>query len=294
MIFDPTYPLAGLKGADYNPRQIGEAELARLRHSLDRLGVAKPIIVADKTIVAGHQRTLSLRALGRTHAPAIILSQISATDEIRFNQLHNGTDFDAGDENAQVGAAADGVEPLSFSEAPYQAITANMRGKLATVRAEICRLMQRYGNWGACTATMSGKVIHAAQYALACKAMGMPARVYRVPDDMKAEAADLLGAAYGKFSYAHLDRATYIQTYAQPKRLRERATATKSGGRLNLPSYLYEGTVIPSLKPASASSILAAARATTSRSCAGADCRSSASSSSSAPATRSTRLRCIA
>ena len=96
MIFHPNYPLEGLRGAEYNPRQIGEAELARLRHSLDRLGVAKPIIVHGKTIVAGHQRTRSLRALGRSHAPAVVLDQITATDEIRFNQLHNGTDFDAG------------------------------------------------------------------------------------------------------------------------------------------------------------------------------------------------------
>ena len=86
MIFHPAYPLDGLRGADYNPRQIGEVELARLRQSLDRLGVCKPIIVHGQTIVAGHQRVRSLRALGRSHAPAAVLEAIKATDEIRFNQ----------------------------------------------------------------------------------------------------------------------------------------------------------------------------------------------------------------
>jgi ParB family chromosome partitioning protein len=239
MIFHLNHPLEGLRGADYNPRQIGEAELARLRHSLERLGVCKPIIVRGKTIVAGHQRTRSLRAIGRTHAPAIVLETITSTDEIRFNQLHNGTDFDAGDENCAVGPGQ--CEPFNFEDVPYRAIEGNLRGKLATVRAEICRLVERYGNWGAATATMSGKVIHAAQYALACRLTGRPCRVYRIPDETGAEAAALLGAHYGRFSYGHIDRKTYIQTYAQMHRLRE-----AESGKQNK-SALYETRVIPEL-----------------------------------------------
>ena len=245
MIFHLNYPLDGLRGADYNPRHIGETELERLRHSLDRLGVCKPIIVHGKTIVAGHQRTRSLRALGRTHAPAVVLDKITATDEIRFNQLHNGTDFDAGDENCTVGPAA--CEPFHFEDVHYRAITGNMRGKLATVRAEICRLVERYGNWGAATATMSGKVIHAAQYALACRAMGRPCRIFRVPDEMEDEAAKLLCAAYGRFSYGHLERKTYIQTYAQPWRLREQKHPTRKGAGSGA-SALYATRVIPELQ----------------------------------------------
>jgi ParB family chromosome partitioning protein len=241
MIFHLNYPLEGLRGADYNPRHIGETELARLRHSLERLSVCKPIIVHGKTIVAGHQRTRSLRALGRTHAPAIVLETITATDEIRFNQLHNGTDFDAGDENCTVGPA--GCEPLHFEDVAYRAIQGNLRGRLAPVRGEICRLVERYGNWGAATATMSGKVIHAAQFALACRLTGRPCRVYRIPDEMEEEAAALLGASYGKFSYEHLPRATYIQTRAQMFRLRENGSP-----KLNL-SALYETRVKPELAP---------------------------------------------
>jgi ParB family chromosome partitioning protein len=200
--FVPEQPLAGLRGVDYNPRRITE-----LRESLSRLGVCKPIIVSGGLIVAGHQRTRSLRLLGIETAPAIMLDDVSTEDEIRFNQLHNGTDFDAGDEAADVGPA--GCEPREFEMVPIGLVRGNMRAAMANVRAEICKLTLRYGNWGGCVATMSGRVIHAAQYVLACKALGLPVRTFRVPDEMADEAAALLNRQYGVFSYAHLDRKTY-------------------------------------------------------------------------------------
>ena len=212
-----------------------------LRRSLNRLGVCKPIIVSGSLIVAGHQRTRSLRALGIERAPAVILKQVTTEDEIRFNQLHNGTDFDAGDEGAKVGQA--GGEPFSYEMVPGSGVSGNMRGRMANVRAEICKLTLRYGNWGGCVATMSGRVLHAAQYALACRAMGSACRVYRVPDEMEAEALGLLGRRYGVFSYEHLERKTYVQTFAQMMRLRD-----GESGKANA-SSLYEGRVLPALTP---------------------------------------------
>lgn len=67
-----------------------------------------------------------------------------------------------------------------------------MRAKMANVRNEICKLIIKYGNWGACVATQAGKVIHAGQYVLACRAMGIPARVYRIPNDKAKIAAEFL------------------------------------------------------------------------------------------------------
>lgn len=61
-----SYPIADLKGADYNPRRIDQASLERLQHSLRVIGCAKPIIARGRTIVAGHQRTKALRAMGHT------------------------------------------------------------------------------------------------------------------------------------------------------------------------------------------------------------------------------------
>jgi ParB family transcriptional regulator, chromosome partitioning protein len=116
--FYPEYPLAGLKGAEYNPRRIDAESLEALRHSLATLGIAKPIIVSDGLIVAGHQRTRALQTLGYEFAPAILLENVGISDEIRFNQLHNGTDFDSGDENAHVPAATGSAVAFRFEELP--------------------------------------------------------------------------------------------------------------------------------------------------------------------------------
>lgn len=98
------YPIKDLVGADYNPREIDEESLKTLRQSIKTLGIVKPIIVSGNLIVAGHQRTKALLAAGIDKAPVYLLPEnINQTDEIRFNQLHNGTDFDSGDERAWVG-----------------------------------------------------------------------------------------------------------------------------------------------------------------------------------------------
>ena len=235
-MFEPTYPIAKLKGADYNPRFITDAEFSRLRESVRELGVLKPIIATPEIIVAGHQRTRALKAEGLAAAPVYLLEQISKTDEIRFNQLHNGTDVDSGDEAARVPAC----ETVGrFIDVPPGELKGNPRSKLVIVRHEICRMLNRYGEWGAVVADASGRVIHAAQYLLACKVLQRPCRVIYVADAPKA--ARYLGAAYGSFSYSHLPRTPYAQTWAQMYRLR--------GGKKENRSALYEGHVLEALKP---------------------------------------------
>lgn len=104
------HPIAGLKGADYNPRRIDPGAVDRLIESLKVLGVCKPIIVRNNTIVAGHQRTRALRMSGITHAPCYLLNHDTTSyDEVRFNQLHNGTDLDTGDEAVRVPAFGPGT-----------------------------------------------------------------------------------------------------------------------------------------------------------------------------------------
>lgn len=235
-MFDPSYPVEHLKPATYNPRLIDQEALDRLAYSIERLGMIKPIIVKDDLIIAGHQRTKALMRMGVTHAPAFLLGDgLSLADEIRFNQLHNGTDFDLGDENANVGPS----NALGWDVS--HTVTGNGKARGANIRSEISNLMLRYGNWGACVATQDGEVLHCGQYALACMIMQLPCRVYRIRDEIKAEAKELLAGQYGRFSYAHLTRNTYAQTFAQPFRLREGAKQARE-------SYLYEDWVLPSLK----------------------------------------------
>ncbi|MEU8894187.1 hypothetical protein [Streptomyces sp. NPDC048442] len=43
--FDPAYPLAKLRPADFNPRRLSPESFVRLQGSLGRHGVVKPVIL---------------------------------------------------------------------------------------------------------------------------------------------------------------------------------------------------------------------------------------------------------
>lgn len=207
-----------IRGADYNPRKITDGDLEALRESIGRLGIVKPIIVRGETIVAGHQRTKSLRAIGVTRAPVFWLESDTTTyDEVRFNQLHNGTDLDIGDENARVTSPL----VLGHNQVSRGDIQANFRGAGAMVRKAICELIDRYGPWGACVAAPTGEIIHAAQYAISAAAAGVPVDVYVVPAESVDFAKKMLSRVYGRFSYDNVERHTYVQSLAQPNRVRD-------------------------------------------------------------------------
>ena len=229
--------LSTLRGADYNPRHISEADLADLGQSIATLGLVKPLIVRGDLLVAGHQRTRALRLLGIERAAVYRLAaETTVYDEVRFNQLHNGTDLDAGDEAARIegGFAAPGWHVVEATR-----LRANFRGALATVRDEIATMINKFGPWGAVVASLDGQVIHAAQYALAAFLTGSPLTVHVLPDDKIAYARAMLGRDYGVFSYDGLERHTYIQTLAQMSRLRPGPS-----GKANK-STLYETMAIP-------------------------------------------------
>ncbi|EBI7018652.1 nuclease, partial [Salmonella enterica] len=67
------YDITNLRGAEYNPRFIGDDDLSRLAESVTELGLVKPLIVRGDLLVAGHQRTKALRRLGITHAAVYTL-----------------------------------------------------------------------------------------------------------------------------------------------------------------------------------------------------------------------------
>lgn len=234
--------ITGLRGADYNPRRIGEDDLAVLGESIKRLGLVKPLIVRGDLLVAGHQRTKALRRNGATRAPVFRLSKDTTTyDEVRFNQLHNGTDMDCGEEHAAITGGFGQATGYVIVE-PGR-ITGNFRAPMANVRGEIADLIRRYGSWGGVVATQSGRVIHCGQYALAAHLCRVPLTVYVIPDDRATEYAAFLNRQYGVFSYDGLPRSTFIQTFAQMMRCRNEGT----GGRQNA-STLYEKHVIGWLK----------------------------------------------
>jgi ParB family transcriptional regulator, chromosome partitioning protein len=231
------FDIRTLKGAEYNPRRIDAETFAKLRESVSTLGCVKPIIVRKDTIVAGHQRTKAMIAEGIHWAPVYQLGTDASTyDEVRFNQLHNGTDIDYGTELAYIDSKC--INPgwvYVTAEKIKQRTGGTTSG--AKVRNEILRLVSRYGAWGSCVATMDGEIFHASQYALACKQVGEPVLTYVVPREVEQQAKAALGRGYGVFSYDHLPKQTFIQTLAQLPRL----TGDKRDNR----SPTYETLIIP-------------------------------------------------
>lgn len=216
-MLDQDYDITQLTGADYNPRRITDEQLEKLRESVTRLGVIKPIIARNGTIVAGHQRSKALLRLGITTAPVFLLGAETTTcDEMTFNQLHNGTDLDQGDEAAHF------IVDESLSPG-YHAISSdvfrcNYQATGAPIRATIASLIEKFGNWGACVCNSRGEVIHAAQYAIAASLACDVIHVYVVNDEDEMYARETLALQYGRFNYESIERETYVQTMAQPPR----------------------------------------------------------------------------
>ena len=90
-MFIEKYEIEKTKPAVYNPRKIDEKSFLKLQESIKKFGVLKPVIINKNGIlVAGHQRTKAMKAIGITHTPAFILEEkVNVQDEIKFNLIHN-------------------------------------------------------------------------------------------------------------------------------------------------------------------------------------------------------------
>lgn len=238
-MFDPAFPLARIEPAPYNLRAIEPGALEGLARSLLVLGFCKPLLVTTAgLLVAGHQRVRVARQLGMQAAPAWVLAGVTEADEVTFNQLHNGADLEAPDLAVRVPPSS----ALGFERVLPADIEGPPRSPGAQVRATLCQLVLRYGAFGAAVATQSGAVVASPHYALACRQLGRPCRVYRLPDALEGEAREAFGRPYGAFAYGHLPRSPWMQTLAQMHRLRE--------GERSYGSTLYEKCILPVLGPA--------------------------------------------
>lgn len=238
MAFRLDVPVSKLLPATYNPRRIDEPSLAKLDQSIDLFGFAKPVIVTSKyLLLAGHQRSKIAARRKMDVVPGFEIERdVPPEDEAFFNRLHNGTDLDAIDSPVTLPPAGDD-SVFKFSIVAPQAVSGNHRAQYASLRKTIARMLMQYGNWGCSIATQSGKVLSSQHYALACVQIGMPVRVYRIPDALEEQALDFFGTQYGRFSYEHLPKATYAQAMAQPPRLR--TNGVTSGSRI------YEKCIAP-------------------------------------------------
>ncbi|MEI7769645.1 MAG: ParB N-terminal domain-containing protein [Chloroflexales bacterium] len=237
-MFHPDYPVTNLHPAPYNPRHLEDDAFVALQRSILKLGMVKPIIVADNgTIVAGHQRTRALLATGKDTTPAYVISGLNKMDEMKFNQLHNGTDLDTGDEHVTVPPSA----VTGYVDVPCADVEGNLRAAGGPLRYTICGLLTIYGPWGGIVATKSGKCISGAQYALSCKLVNIPVRVYYVEDKDATLVKAIFQKQYGTFCYDGLPKTTYAQTFAQMYRVRK----DKHGVPRGVKAPNYEKIYIP-------------------------------------------------
>lgn len=238
-MFDPAFPVSKLRPAEYNPRRIDQEAREALRRSIKLVGFGKPLIVlADGLTVAGHQRGDAARALGLETVPAFVVRELVEADEVRFNQLHNGTDLDDCDPQPSIAGAV----PAGYSMLPVDRIICDTRATGVAIRGSMMRLLLKYGNWGAAIIA-DGEVLSGANYLLSCSQLRLPARVFGISASIRKEALELLRRPYGVFSYDHLFGQTpWRQSFAQPNRL-----GGKRGAKQN-ESHLYRSYLLPDLR----------------------------------------------
>lgn len=84
-----------ITGAEYNPRDISQEELTKLKNNIDEYGIVDPIIINLKNnrIVGGHQRYKALQLKGVTELLQINIGNIG--------WVFNTTELDIADENAE-------------------------------------------------------------------------------------------------------------------------------------------------------------------------------------------------
>lgn len=236
-MFEERHPISKLRPAAYNPRRISPEEFAKLRESMRALGAVKPVIVSEGTIIAGHQRTKAMTAEGFETTPVHLLGPVSLTEEIRFNQIHNGSDLDETDElGVTIPALPTGWHVLR----PSQVTIRNPLARGAIRRKEMLRLLAKHGPWGGAVALDNGRVISSGDYAACCVQLGVPLHIRAIPADMETLARSFLSASYGVYSYDHLPRTTWAQALAQMNRL-------NGGGLRELRSRTYEHAVLPNV-----------------------------------------------
>lgn len=234
--------LAQLKPAPYNPRKISAEDFEVLQESLKELGVVKPIIVNkdNNVIIAGHQRTKAMMAIGLKKCPAYFIRDINIADEIRFNQLHNKCEYEIDDEmpsiKVELKDTSQGFQRISTKD-----IVINKRKGNSILNNVLCQLITKYGEFGCPICDKNGKIIVSAGYAYAAKLTLKEMDIYVASAEQVSLIQKYFSREYGVFSYEGLKRNTYVQGFAQMKRLRD----GKKGQANSMRSRLYETQVLP-------------------------------------------------
>lgn len=238
-----TIALKNIHPAEYNPRILSEQAYQDLKDSIGKLGILKPILVnaENNTIIAGHQRSRTLLALGYNEAPGYYLRGLNVSDEIRFNQLHNMCEVEVNVNAPKL--HLNGTLSLGVNRICHENIEVKDKGMLFTYVNLIGKLITKFGEFAAPVVTDTGEVITSSVYAYCAKMLRHNIDVFVIPQADKETAIKYFSKQYGVFSYEHLPKKTFIQSLAQMKRLRKH-----NSGKKDNKSTLYETMVFPYLK----------------------------------------------
>lgn len=235
--FSEKVPIDSVSGAEYNPRIITEEAMEKLKYSISRFGMVKPLIInsANNIIVAGHQRKKAATAIGLAHLPCIKINSPNPKDEIWFNLMHNSI------ETSKTTVRLDEYVVGSYTYCPSAKIKLDSEPKNVFICSEITKLMSRYGEWGSVVTDGDGNVILNAEYAYCSKKLGYGVLSYAIPNEDVPEFLECMGVEYGKYNFDNLGVKTYHQFLAQPKRL-------STDGRNANTSVLYKRYIIPQVQ----------------------------------------------
>lgn len=233
MKFYESYPLDKIRPADYNPRRIKEDAYEKLKESLLKFGVVKAVISnLDGTIVAWHQRTKAMKDVGITEAPVFLLEKnVALQDEIKFNLMHNSVET----ETCKVRINNADKLPLGWSTVKNEDIIIEQKG-IGNYIKEICRLLNKYGDYGNAIIDEQGTTVHNSDYAFGCKLLGKDLVVYKMQNSLIKEFCDYMNIEYGDYCYEALNIKPYGQTHCQLSRSH---TANRS--------TLYRQLVLPNI-----------------------------------------------
>lgn len=164
-----TIRISDIKPAEYNPRKISDEGFENLKKSLQELGVIKPILVnaENSVIIAGHQRTKAMQAIGITECMAFILKNVDYHDECRFNQLHNKCEIELSEEAPEVKITKPLKLGINIVEPKY--IEVQKIGRTAQFTQHLAFLLLKYGEYGLPICHQDGNVAISSSYALACR-----------------------------------------------------------------------------------------------------------------------------
>lgn len=223
-----------IKPASYNPRKISDEQFLKLQQSIAKNGFVMPILVnsTNMTIIAGHQRTKAAKAIGIESVPVFFCDNINQADEIKFNQIHNGTD-------AERGAVAFLKQQVQIGFHELDSELFDVKNKNASMVKEICKLLLMYGNVLCCIVDSKGSLV-GANYVWACKLLKMPVNTSVIE---YSENRKYLQDDYGVFSYEKLQKNTWVQGLAQLHRDPSDAKTEKKKQK----SSLYVNCVLPNI-----------------------------------------------